>query len=194
VLTSSDFITLLSAVAPFAQPWKSGGKDACKSVLFEFSPESLRLVATDGYILAAGEISGAFGFSGSFPVRITDVDEITRLFNGGPEIILMLIASESGVSLTDGKVTFNAEVLEDVYPDYRPAIENALIESHGCVRLDSDFVARIIKSSAKISGKKGHVDITTRGETSLVTFVPLIDGAFKTVTSLVYHVMPRRRV
>lgn len=106
--------------------------------LVEFIGGALRLIGTDGNILAVVQLPGEYAARDGFIMPLKSVVAIPRLFD--PESVLRLVATENAFTLTDGETLFRSKMIEGTYPDWR----RVLPKSTGTVEVDgAEFLAAI---------------------------------------------------
>lgn len=99
------------------------------SILWESTPDHLRLVATDVNRLAVKDIPVKSGVQKTALVPVRALREISNIFGNNPEDTLDIYIGEKLIYLTGAGVTFSSRLVEAQFPRYEQVIPKEFLGS-----------------------------------------------------------------
>lgn len=129
------------------------------SILWESSPDRLRLVATDVNRLAVKDIPVKSSFQKTALVPVRALREISNIFGNNPEDILEIYIGDKLIYLTGGGVTFSSRLVEAQFPRYEQVIPK---DFQGNIQINRSMLIEALERTALVSNSI-RLSISTKG-------------------------------
>jgi DNA polymerase-3 subunit beta len=135
------------------------------SILWEITPDKLRLVATDVNRLAIRDLAIQGNIKGTALVPVRSLREIANIFGTNSEENLKAVLSEKMLFIEGCGVTFSTRLIEAQFPRYEQVIPK---DFQGCVEFERNkFISALertalVSSSIKMSIQVDKVVITAK--------------------------------
>jgi DNA polymerase-3 subunit beta len=133
------------------------------SILWEISPNRLRLVATDVNRLAIRDLSIQGDAEGIALVPVRSLREIANIFGMNSEEKLRVVLTEKMLFIEGAGVTFSTRLIEAQFPRYEQVIPK---EFQGMVELDRDRFISALERTALVSSS---IKLTIQVDKILIT-------------------------
>ncbi len=133
--------TIFATLADDPRPFLS-------SILWEISPEKIRLVATDVNRLAIKDIVAKSSDQSSALVPVRALREIANIFGGNHEANIEVIFNEKLIYIKGGGVKFSSRLVEAQFPRYEAVIPK---DFSGSIVVDRNDLINALERTALVS-------------------------------------------